>query len=105
MTGALGESDFLTPDGSRAYLRDWKQRVDQNAANAQALSERLGELRTTGRDGNELVEVTIDSSGVLRDIHFTDRIHRVAPDVVGRAVMAALRAAQHEAGRRTQAII
>ncbi|MFF5082391.1 YbaB/EbfC family nucleoid-associated protein [Actinoplanes sp. NPDC000266] len=105
MTGALGESDFLTPDGSRAYLRDWKQRVDQNAVNAQALSERLGELRAAGRDGNDLVEITVDASGVLRDIRFTDRIQRVAPDVVGRAVMAALREARHEAGRRTQAII
>ncbi|SNY34604.1 YbaB/EbfC family nucleoid-associated protein [Paractinoplanes atraurantiacus] len=105
MTGALGESDFLTPESSRAYLQDWKQRIDRNAANAQAMSDRLGELRTTGRDGNDLVEVTIDASGVLRDIQFTDRIHRFAPDVVGRAVMAALREAKHEATRQSQAII
>ncbi|XVV14264.1 YbaB/EbfC family nucleoid-associated protein [Actinoplanes sp. CA-131856] len=105
MTGALGESDFLTPDGSRAYLRDWKQRVDQNAANAQALSERLAELRATGRDGNDLVEVTVDASGVMLDISFTERIQRFAPDVVGRAVMSALREAKHEANRRTQAIV
>ncbi|XVU27041.1 YbaB/EbfC family nucleoid-associated protein [Actinoplanes sp. CA-054009] len=105
MTGALGESDFLTPEGSRAYLRDWKQRVDRNAADARAMSERLGELRSSGRDGNGLVEVTVDASGVMRDIQFTERIHRFGPDVVGRAVMSALREAKREADRRTQAII
>ncbi|MEU8817838.1 YbaB/EbfC family nucleoid-associated protein [Actinoplanes sp. NPDC048796] len=98
-------SDFLDPEGSRAYLRDWKQRVERNAADAQAMSDRLGELRSSGRDGNDLVEVTVDSAGVLRDIRFTERIQRFAPDVVGRAVMAALGEAKHEAARQTRAII
>ncbi|MEV4344008.1 YbaB/EbfC family nucleoid-associated protein [Actinoplanes sp. NPDC049596] len=100
-----GDPSFLDPDGSRGYLRDWKQRVDRNAANAQAMADRLGRLRATGRDGNDLVEVTVDSSGVLQDIRFTERIQRVAPDVAGRAVMSALQTAKHEVGHRTRAII
>jgi len=81
---------LLDPDSSREYLRDWKGRVDRAAAATQAMADRLGDLRISAVDGNGLVEVTIDSGGVLIDVRFTERIQRVAPDVVSRAVMAAL---------------
>jgi DNA-binding protein YbaB len=107
MTAPWEESadELLDPDSARAYLRDWKNRVHRNAINAHAMSESLKDLRVTARDTNDLVEVTIDSSGVLLDVRFTERIQRVAPDVVSRAVMAALRSARQEATRRTQAIV
>ncbi|GAB2592605.1 hypothetical protein Aab01nite_37380 [Paractinoplanes abujensis] len=96
---------LLDPDASRAYLRDWKGRVDRAAAAAQAMSERLGEATFTAADGNGLVEVTIDSGGVLLDVRFTERIHRVSPEAVGRAVMGALGSARGEAVRVTRDII
>ena len=103
MTGSWGEG-FLDPDASREYLRSWKDRIDRTAARTQAMSEQLDQLRTTARDGNGLVEVTIDSSGVLMDLRLTDRIHRYAPDAVARAVMAALREARVKAAERSREI-
>jgi hypothetical protein len=44
--------------------------------------------------------VTIDASGALVDVRFTDRIHRVAPDAVARAVMSAVHEAKREAADR-----
>ena len=96
---------LLDPDSSRAYLRDWKGRVDRAAAAAQAMSERLGQARISAADGNGLVEVTIDSSGVLLDVRFTERIQRVPPEAVSRAVMTALGIARGKAARLTKEII
>jgi DNA-binding protein YbaB len=95
---------FLDPDASRAYLRSWKERVDQTAARAQAMAEQLEHLRTKAKDGNGLAEVTIDSSGVLLDLELTERIHRFEPEVVARAVLTALREARTKAAERAREI-
>lgn len=96
---------MLDPDDANAYLHRWKDRVDQLAANTQAMSDRLAALRATATDGDGLVEVTVDSGGVLVDVRFTERIHRVAPDAVARAVLAAQGKARRLAGERTRVII
>jgi DNA-binding protein YbaB len=96
---------LLDPDSSREYLRDWKGRVDRAAAATQAMADRLGDLRISAVDGNGLVEVTIDSSGVLIDVRFTERIQRVAPDVVSRAVLTALGSARRKAAELSRQII
>lgn len=103
MSESLGES-FLDPDASRDYLRSWQQRVEQNAARTQAMSDQLARLRTTAKDGNDLAEVTIDSTGVLLNLELTDRIRRFEPDVVARAVMTALREARTKAAERSREI-
>lgn len=100
MTGGL-----LDPDGSREYLDSWKKRIDRMAADTQAMSDRLGRLRVTAQDDNDLVEVTIDSAGALVDVTFTQRIQRVAPDAVGRAVLRAIRTARLTAAERSREII
>ena len=88
---------FLDPDASREYLRSWKENVDRMAARAAAMSEQMERLRVTARDGNDLAEVTIDSTGVMVGLELTDRIHRFEPEVVARAVMNALREAKVKA--------
>jgi DNA-binding protein YbaB len=95
---------FLDPDASRAYLRSWKENVDQAAARAAAMSAQMERLRVTARDGNGMAEVTIDSAGVLVGLEFTDRIHRFDPGMVARAVMSALRKARAEAANRAHDI-
>jgi len=96
---------FLDPDESMAYLRGWKGRIDRVAADTQAMSDRLGQLRVSAEDDNRLVEVTIDSTGVLVDAQFSERIQRVAPDVVSRALLSAVGAARLKAAERARRII
>lgn len=96
---------FLDADDAASYLHDWKARIDRKAADTQAMSDRLGRLRVTAADGNGLTEVTIDSAGTLTGIRFSERIQRVPPEAVARAVMAAHRAARREAGDRTRQIV
>jgi len=96
---------LLDPEGAQAYLRDWKGRIDRMAADTKAMSDRLEQLRVTTEDRNGLVAVTIDSTGALVDIRFTERIQRVAPDVVSRAVMSAIREARLTAAERSRQVI
>jgi DNA-binding protein YbaB len=98
-------SDLLDPDAATAYLQDWHNRVERRAADTQAMSDRLKALRVSATDDNGLTEVTIDATGALVDVDFTDRIQRVAPDVVSRAVMAAVREARRKAAERTRQIV
>jgi DNA-binding protein YbaB len=97
--------DILDPDGARSYLQDWKSRVDRMAADAQATSDRLGQLRVRGTDDNDLVEVTIDANGVLVDIRFTPRVQRVAPSATEQAVLSAMRSARATAARQAREVI
>jgi DNA-binding protein YbaB len=106
MTAGFTDGDgLLDPDSATGYLREWKSGIDRKAADTRAMSERLSALRVTGRDQNGLAEVTIDSAGGLLDVHFTDRIHRVAPDVVARAVLSAVRSAKLTAAEQSRDII
>jgi DNA-binding protein YbaB len=95
---------FLDPDASREYLRSWKENVDRTAERATAMSEQMERLRVTTRDENNLVVVTIDSTGVLVGLELTDRIHRFEPAVTARAVMSALREARAKAADRVHDI-
>ncbi|MEU4243237.1 YbaB/EbfC family nucleoid-associated protein [Actinoplanes sp. NPDC026619] len=96
---------LLDPDGAMGYLRDWKSRVDRMAADTQAMSDRLTSMRVTATDDNKLATVTIDSTGVLVDVEFAERIQRVAPDAVSRAVLSALRSARLSAARLSRQIV
>lgn len=95
---------FLDPDASRDYLRSWRADAERKAQLAGAMAARIEQLRTTARDGNDLAEVTVDSSGVLVDLVLTERIHRYEPQVVARAVMSALREARTRAAEQAREI-
>ena len=104
MTAIPDGEAFLDPDSARDYLRSWQQRVDTLAANTRTMSDRIGQLRAGGKDGNGLAEATVDADGVLIDLRLTDRIHRFEPDVVARAVLSAQREARVAAAARAREI-
>ncbi|GAA3353420.1 MULTISPECIES: YbaB/EbfC family nucleoid-associated protein [Saccharopolyspora] len=97
--------DVLDPDAARERLAAWRQRAEQVAANTQAMSERIGEIRVTAGDPQGLAQVTVDSTGSMVDLRLTDEIKRKSPDVVSRAVLAALAAARNQAADRSQEIV
>lgn len=103
--GVWTMAGLLDPDEADAYLRDWQDRIERMAAGTRAMSDRLGELRATGRDDNGLAEVTVDATGALVDVRLTDRVQRVAPDVTARAVLAAGRAARRRAAEQSRRIV
>ncbi|MEV0705886.1 YbaB/EbfC family nucleoid-associated protein [Saccharopolyspora sp. NPDC050389] len=99
------DGNILDPDGARERLAAWKGRIDKLAADTQAMSDRLQEVRVTASDPNGLAEVTIDSTGALVDLQLTSRIQRAAPDAVAQAIMATLGDAKNKLADHSQEII
>ncbi|MGW5052729.1 YbaB/EbfC family nucleoid-associated protein [Actinokineospora sp. NPDC004072] len=100
MDGAI-----LDPGGAREHLAAWKGRIDKMAQDTEAMRQRLQELRVTARDPNGLAEVSVDSTGALVDLRLTDRIGRVAPEVVAQAIMSTLGAARGTLADRSREVI
>ncbi|ALG10328.1 YbaB/EbfC family nucleoid-associated protein [Kibdelosporangium phytohabitans] len=96
---------ILDPDGARERLAAWKGRIDKLAADTQAMSARLQEVRVTVQDPAGLAVVTIDSTGALVDLRLTDRVQRTTPDAVAKVIMETLGAARSELAERSQEII
>lgn len=99
------DGNILDPDGARERLAAWKGRIDKLAADTQAMSARLREVRVTASDPGGMAEVTVDSTGALADLRLTDRIQRVPPAVVAQAIMATLGVARGRLADRSQEII
>ncbi|GGS23039.1 MULTISPECIES: YbaB/EbfC family nucleoid-associated protein [Actinokineospora] len=99
------DGEILDPDGARERLRAWKGRIDKLAADTQAMSERLRAVRISAADPGGLAEVVVDSTGALVDLRLTDRIQRVAPNLVAQAVMTALGAARATLAERSREVI
>jgi hypothetical protein len=97
--------ELLDPDGAIEYLRQWKDRIDQTAARTRAMADRLDQLRASATDTDGLAEVTVDSTGVLVDLHLTQRIHRVSPNAVARAILYAVQQARLEVARKSREIV
>lgn len=104
-TGASGAGGLLDPDSAKEWLSAWKGRIDEMAANARAMSERMRELRVTATDPNGLAEVTVDSSGALVDLQLGRGIQRVAPDYAAKTIMNTIREAKLKLADRAQEIV
>jgi DNA-binding protein YbaB len=96
---------LLEPGGAMERLAAWKGRIDRLAADTKSMSDRLQELRSTASDDNGLVVVTVDSTGVLVGLELTQRIQRVAPDVVARAIMSTIGEAKRKIAASSREII
>ena len=93
------------PEASRDRLVAWKGRIDQLAADTQAMSEQMDQLRVTVMDEYRIVEVTVDSTGNLVDVLFSEKIRRYSPDEVSQALMTTIRAAKIQVADRSAEII
>ncbi|MGB3442569.1 MAG: YbaB/EbfC family nucleoid-associated protein [Actinophytocola sp.] len=96
---------ILDPDGAREHLAAWKGRIEKMAENTEAMRGRLQELQVTANDPNGLAEVSVDSTGALVGLQLTERIGRVAPEVVSAAIMATLGEARNQLADRSKEII
>jgi DNA-binding protein YbaB len=96
---------ILDPDAARERVAAWKGRIEKMAADTQAMSDRLQQVRVTVSDPGGLAEVTVDSTGALVGLRLTERIQRTAPDTVAQAVMSLLQQARGQVASQTQEVI
>lgn len=95
----------LTPDDARERLDAWKGRIDKLAADTKSMSDQFQALQVTRKDQDQLVEVTVDSSGSLLNLKLSRDIDRASPDVIAGTIMSTIRDAKAELAARTQEII
>lgn len=93
------------PEESRDRLAAWKGRIDQLAADTQAMSDQMQALRVTVSDPNHMVTVTVDSSGTLLDLQLTERSRRVELQHVSQTIMDTIRDAKAQVAERAKEII
>jgi DNA-binding protein YbaB len=93
------------PEESRDRLAAWKGKIDQLAADTQAMSDQMQALRVTVSDPNHMVTVTVDSSGSLLDIQLTERSRRVELQHVSQTIMETIRDAKAQVAERAKEII
>ncbi|MGI5996801.1 MAG: YbaB/EbfC family nucleoid-associated protein [Saccharomonospora viridis] len=96
---------ILGPDEARERLAAWRERIDTIAANTQAMSEQLRDVRATVSDPGELVEVTVDSTGLLVDLRLTDRIQHKPPSTAAQTILATLGEAKSRLADQSREII
>lgn len=99
------DGTILDPDGAREHLAAWQGRIDKMAQDTEAMRQRLQDLRVTAKDPNGLAEVSVDSTGALVGLRLTDRIGKVAPDIVARTIMATLGEARNTLADRYKEVI
>lgn len=99
------DGTILDPDGAREHLAAWKGRIDKMARDTEAMRQQLQDLRVTASDPNGLVEVSVDSTGTLVGLRLTERISRVAPDVVAQTIMTTLGKARNMLADQSKEII
>lgn len=102
---SVGLDRMLDPEGSRERLAAWQGRLDRLAEDTKLMSDRLESLRVTLADANGLVTVTVDSTGNLLDMVFTERIKRQTPEVVSRTAMETIREAKRQVAAQSTEII
>jgi hypothetical protein len=81
-------------DEAERLVDDWQAGFEERAAQARALSARLGALTATARSEDELVTVTVGASGAIADLVLEEGIRDRPAAETARAILATLRAAQ-----------
>jgi DNA-binding protein YbaB len=81
-------------DEAERLVDDWQAGFEERAAQARALSARLGSLTATATSEDELVTVTVGASGTVADLELEEGIRDRPAAETARAILATLRAAQ-----------
>lgn len=100
MVGAIPD-----PEESRERLQAWKGRIDQLAADTQAMSDQMQSLKVTVSDPNHMVSVTVDSTGNLLDLQLTERSRRVEIQHVSQVILETIREAKAQVAEQAKEII
>ena len=81
-------------DDAERLVDDWQAGIEARAAAARELSERLAGLTASARSDDDLVTVTLGSSGVMTGLELADGIRRQPAADTARSILETTRAAQ-----------
>ncbi|GAA2140030.1 YbaB/EbfC family nucleoid-associated protein [Glycomyces algeriensis] len=93
------------PESARNRINAWQGRIEALAADTKSMSDQMQAVRVTVTDPDQMVEVTVDSSGNLVNLRMSEKIRKAAPGELADTIMATVRAAKAEVAERSVEII
>ena len=86
--------DGRDPDEAERMVDQWQAGFEARAAQARDLAARLGTLTATARSHDDLISVTVGSTGAITDLELAEEIRQRPAAETARAILAVMRAAQ-----------
>ena len=93
-------ADEAALDAAARRLDEWESSMADQAARARDLSARTQALTGAARSADGLVEVTVDSSGLLADLRLDERVRQHSAAHTARQILAVTRDARADLLRR-----
>ncbi len=93
MIGDFTFGDDNRFDVAESRVDEWLSGVEERAAKARVLSERVAGLTASATSKDGLITVRLSSSGVLKDLRLDDGVRRHSGDWIGERILATTRAA------------
>ena len=81
-------------DAAEEWVRSWSASVSERAAQAQVMSQRVGDLTVSATGGHGAVEVTVAGSGTVTDLRLDDRVRDWSGERIAAEIMITMRRAQ-----------
>ncbi|WP_067670609.1 YbaB/EbfC family nucleoid-associated protein [Nocardia miyunensis] len=91
--------------GIRNQVEHILDAYEEQRAQLSEVQTRLAAARSTAKSADGLVEVTVDTAGVLTEVRFAPEAMRSNPDTLGRSVTEAGREAARRAHEQAQTIL
>jgi DNA-binding protein YbaB len=92
--------DDAALDAADQWVDDWQAKIEARLARTRTLASNLQAIDGTARSSDGLVEVTVDSSGALRDLHLDEDVRRHSARWIADQVLSTARAARADLARR-----
>jgi DNA-binding protein YbaB len=83
-----------TADAAENWVRSWTASVSERAAAAQSLSDQVAKLKVAASDGDRMITVTVNGSGVMIDLRLSQEAARLNMDDLASMILHTMRRAQ-----------
>jgi DNA-binding protein YbaB len=88
------------PEAAYRLIDNWESSLKERAERAKSFADQGAGITVTARDPDGIVEVTVDSTGVVTGLHLSERIRRQSAADVADLILATMRKAQAQLSRR-----
>ncbi|MFI7575892.1 YbaB/EbfC family DNA-binding protein [Micromonospora sp. NPDC049497] len=97
-------ADEAALDATERRIDDWESSIAERASQARALSAQIQVLTGNARSPDRMVEVTIDSAGLLTDLRLDERTRQHSAELTARQILQTTLAARHDLLRQVTEI-
>ncbi|MGN9810218.1 YbaB/EbfC family DNA-binding protein [Micromonospora sp. BQ11] len=97
-------ADEAALDATARRIDDWESSIAERATQARTLSAQIEVLTGNGRSPDRLVEVTVDSAGLLADLRLDERTRQQSATLTARQILQTTLAARHDLLRQVTEI-